>query len=580
MNQHLKHALYWILPCLLYLVVVGPAPHWAGSDLQPTPDAQEYALLAIRLAHFQPPLLGIGLYDYPSRYSLAFPALLAPAAALLGFDTTRFYLAAAFFGLAAVALMAHAGARLLGSRAAGGLAAAFFALHPQTVWAATTPMSESAILMVFLISLELAWPWLERGSKNGGIARAALLGLALGWLTLAKAPFACWALALTAFVAARDWNRRAFGPLAALIGTGAALALGDALYRRWAFGGWGTNGYRFWAPAFYTNFSTTFNPAYLWHPSDLRWPAGNLRYYGRMLFGLSHEFYGRFMAPVALVSALGLVWPRRVGRPAWPVAALLAGWGAVGVLFCAFYFYQEPRFPYLWIPLIDLLAAWGLVRVSLSLPRRGGLHRIHARRWVQAAALAVALLLLRGEYRRVRNMIINSPDRDRKPMAETLRPLLAAVPQDAWLFTNFNQLAIETWRPHPGPTGTLYVTEADANWPLLNKHIASIQSLGLKPRRIRPELARELQSEPQAWDNKPAELIGDDGAWKLTPAERRAFFHHPAYILIVRPDELSEQGRAIDQRILPLLRQGLKIEEIQHAGTAALYRAMSGSRPK
>ena len=404
-----------MVPCLVYLWAVGGARHQDGSDLLPAPDAEEYALLAGRLAHFQAPLIPIGVYDYPARYSLAYPALLAPAAALLRFDVTRYWLAAAFFGLVAVGLMARAGAWMLGSRLAGGMAATFFALHPQTVAAATCVMSETGILMIFFLMLELARPWLtsarEDRKKTGGgdgdllgretvetvsgirpsatprinpganekelipvhapigpgILRAGALGLALGWLTLAKAPFAYWAVALAGLAMARALitrNRRAWGAFAALAGAGLACALGDLLYRRWALGAWSMNGYQFWAPQYYKEFLKTFNVSYFFEPASFYSTTGSLAYYGRMLLGLSDDFYGRYMAPVAAAALVALAWPGRGGQPSARVVLLMTGWAAVGALFCGLYFYQDVRFPQLWVPLMDWLVAWGLVRLG------------------------------------------------------------------------------------------------------------------------------------------------------------------------------------------------------------------------
>lgn len=587
----ITRVLAWAAPGLLYLAAIAHAPHTPGRDLWPVPDAEEYATLTLRLIHLQPPLIGVGLYDYPSRYSLAYPLLLAPVAALMGGDATRFYLGSALFGLLTVLLIAYTGRWLLGSRGAGALAAALFALHPQTVWASSFTMSENGMLFVFFLMLALARPWLDRDHPAGGAARAALLGLALAWLTLAKAPFAYWAVALAALAAADAARRRACGPLAALLATGGAVALADLLYRHWALGGWGRNGYEYWAPHVYGEFLKTFNVAYLTQPHDLLATRGNLAYYGRMLLGRSDEFCGRYTAGIAALCAAALCRPRRWGRRQFRrPAALLAGWGAIGVLFCGLYFYQDARFPYLWIPLLDLLVAWGLVRgPQWGRLRRGGWGRLQAHRAAQGAALLLALLLLRGEYRRVRDVIPRMPEFQRPCYADRIRPLLAGVPEGAWLFTNFKPLTVDLCRPLPGPTGALYVNPLDAIYPLLNTHAYMIDVYGLRPKSARPGMARELQHSPKAWENKPAQLIGLDGNWTLPWPERRDFFRHDFdqepgkgkgfFALVVRPAAPSASTELFEGRILPLLRQSLQLDEIDRREDVTLY-GITGRFPR
>lgn len=259
---------------------------------------------------------------------------------------------------------------------------------------------------------------------------------------------------------------------------------------------------------------------------------------------------------------------------------MFAGWGAVGVLFCGLYFYQEARFPHLWIPLVDLAAAWELVALPRAFPVQGWLGRVRARRWAQAAALLLVLFLLRGEYRRVRDVVHNVPGGVRLTLGERLTPLLAQVPQGAWLFTNYKPVSVELARPNPGPTASLYGPDPlEAVW-LLNMHASDIDSLGLRPRRRRTDGAWRLQSIPRSWENKPAELIGLDGSWSLAPEERRTFFSRPAYALIVRPAGLpSVVARPIDERILPLLRRELTLEPVRQTGEATLYRLARADRP-
>lgn len=594
------------------------ASHLAGWNLFPIPDAEEYALLATRLAQFKAPLVGVGLHDYPSRYALAYPLLLVPFAWLFHFDVTQYFWASAFFGLAAVLLIARSGRWLLGSRLAGGVAAALFALHPMTIEVATANMSETALVMMFFLMLELARPWLTRGQGDAQLTdsglprsdpdgaavfgvrqlaaalpgrsllrcepslwRAGLLGLALGWLTIAKAPFAYWALALAVLVFARSFVRRRFMPFIALALAGLACALADALYRRWAFGAWGMNGYAYWFPSVYMEFLKTFHWRYLFTPWDATAPAGNLRYYGEMLLGRTPEFYSKYVALCAALGGAALAWPWRRGRPSRSekkILGLMVGWLFIGFLFCGFYFFQSGRFPFLWIPAIDLAAAWGLVWITRWRPlRRGTLGRLKAPLLARVALLLCVALLLRGEYRRVRFA-------DERAVAtyaglsfsRPSRTLLASVPEGAWVLTNFNLPLVEQCRATPGPTGSLYTTFLDNGYPLMNGHVFSVGTQGLEPRRRRFDVVRWLQKIPSAWENGPTELIGPDKRWNLAPGERLELFARPVYLLIVRPPFPPVTGQYLDSTVMPLLEKELWVKAVKRVGKVTLYRAGAG----
>lgn len=572
---HLQRSLFWVIPGLIYLYAVGQASHGDGKDLWPAPDAQEYALLANRLAHFELPLIPIGLHDYPSRYSLAYPLLLTPFAWLFRFDITHYLWASAFFGLLAVVLIARTGRWILGSRLAGGLAAAFWALHPQTVWAATHNMSETAMTMVFFLTLGLARPWIDLHRREDGTARtiwrAGLLGLAIGWLTLAKAPFVYWALVLAILIAVRATGRRRHAPVAAFILTGLACAAADAIYRRWAFGAWGLNGYAYWYPPVYNEILSTFHWKYFWTPWSVTSPSGNLILYSKMILGLTNEFYSPFMGIAAIASLACLVWPWRRGRPGWILVGTMAGWGVVGFCFCGLYFYPSVRFPQLWIPLVDLLVAWGLVWVPFWRPFR----QVRVVRWARLLALGVAVLLVRGEYRR----ISWNTDHSTVPYVKILRPMLKKVPKGAWLFTNYELPLVAQYRVKPGPTGALHSYLLDCGW--MNVHLFTIDTFGLQPRRLRPEAREWLRKIPAAWENGPTELIGLDRAWRLTREERSQIFKRTAWLLVVSPPYSPATGRYFEQVILPLLKQDLhvvvekKVELVlkKEIGSITLYRA-------
>lgn len=558
----------WLVPALLYLWAVLPAPRADARDLMPFPDATEYALLAMRMAAGESPLLPIGPQLYPSRYSLVFPLMLVPFAWLTRFDPTAIWWAVVVFGLAAVFLMARVGGRLLGSRLAGGLAATFFALHPQTVNASTTAMSETALVMLFFVMLGLALPLFERRPVTW--SRALTLGLVLGALTLAKAPFAWWALALTLVTGARSLKSRHWPALLAIVAGGLLCLAGDLAYRWWAFGSATVDGYEYWFPPVYTELGRVFNLRYLTRPWSPSFDAPNLGYYGAMLLGRTNDFYSRYMVPCIVVAAVGLACPRRPGRPTPLLTWLMAGWAAVGVAFCLLYFFQSPRFPMLWLPVIDLLVAWGLVRMPLWEPlRRRRLLGRPLAWWGRLVTLLALAVLMRGQLLRVHGHY-HLPDdpRRREAYVDQIRSLLDLVPPGHWLLTNYQLPLVQTWRGDVGPTAALHAWYLDSA--LMNGHIDGIWTFGLQPRSTIP--TAELAGWPASWHTAPPVLIAPDLTWGLTTQELLRLLERPVYLIVVEPPVMPHIARHYDEVIRPMLESLASVQTIHTHGDVRLYR--------
>ncbi len=571
--------LTWLIPCLLYLFAVARAPDRHGRELTPTPDALEYALLAQRLAEFEAPLIPIGLFEFPSRYPLSFPLLQAPFARVLPLE--RLWLMVALMGLGAVGMTARVGGWLTGSRAAGGLAAAFLAWHPQFIDAAIHNMSETSLLLGWLLLLEAARPWLQSGrATRAPLARAAAAGLLLGWLAVAKAPFAYWApaLALLMLIHPRQTGLRRFGPAALLLAVWLTAHAADLLYRQWAFGDWRMNGYAYWHPPLYQQLGTIFNPRYLlagWegmNPGGGPPPPGNILFYGRALLGLTHDFYSPYMGVLILASAAGLVWPGRRGRPRAHALAVLAGWMATGFLFLGLYHFQSPRLALPWVVPLDWLAAWGLTRLPLmALLRRGWARRRDLNSWAQLGALLVAAVLLRGEYRRIDAIYFESPDHARPALTTILPRLLDRVPAGDWLLSNYELPLISHLRPSPGPNAALYVSMLD--YPYLNGHVLRVWEFELKPRRLHRPAMRWLEEIPLNWLAGSTLVINPSDEWQLAaPDRRRLLAPRPVWLLLVRPWEFEPTRRHLERTILPMLAGEAHIEPVARAAHATLYR--------
>lgn len=568
-----RHVVYWLLPCLIYGWAIWHSPHSFAEDLIPTPDAMEYAMLAERLAHGQAPLIQVGLWDFPSRYPLSYPLLLAPFTWALSIN--QLWMAAALMGLVATFMLARVGRRLLGSRVAGGLAAAFFALHPQTISAATLNMSEMGLILVWLCMLELSYPWLKSATAaeiRPRTGRALLVGIAVGWLALAKAPFIYWGAVIGLLMLLRG-RRRDVAAFVAAIGACFAAHL---VYQRWAFGMWGMNGYEYWFPFVYDSFWKTFNTRYMFAGWNGFNPGahtpGNIEYYGAQLLGRTHDYYSPYMAATIATALVCVLWPRRRGRPTRPIVAVLGGWGAVGLLFCGLYFFQASRFLLVWIPLADLLAAWGLVHVPLwRFFRRRQFSGVRLKTLGHIAALCIALVLLRGEWRRDHAMFFASPEHNRVSLARQIPQLLKTVPAGDWVLTNYELPLMPYYRATPGPNAALYISAADAE--LMNTHVFAQQAASLKPFRMNPVQARLIEPVPAAWQNGSTFLIDPAGQWRITPAERRQLFDGKGvWLLMAQP---KAYGPSLDyqrDKIWPMINAAARCEPTTHTTDASLYR--------
>ena len=262
----------------------------------------------------------------------------------------------------------------------------------------------------------------------------------------------------------------------------------------------------------------------------------------------------------------------RRGKPTGRIVGLMAGWGAVGVLFCGLYFYQEYRFPFLWIALVDLLVAWGLIRAPFWEPlRRGWRRKIALAQWGRIAAVLVALIIVRGEHWRLQEFQATAESQASSPRAERIEPMMQHVPKGAWLFSNYEPPVVATYRTTPGPTGGLYTYILDR---YMNTHMYPIAGFSLDPRRPRPDMKRWIDPEslPTAWRKGPTVLIGPEPQWNLTPAERSTLFSHPVYLLIINPPTFPETARHLRETIMPLLESEVTLETIQRDGSVTLYR--------
>jgi hypothetical protein len=146
------------------------------------------------------------------------------------------------FGLASYAI-ARVVLRVTGSRAAAALGVAMFALDPNVLYLQSTPMTEPLLFGLMLMSIDLAYDWVEAGGRdraevrNGANPARTKAGWALALACLTR--YEAWLVtaALLALAAIALW-RRGLAPAAALwetaqVATYPALAIACFFFHSW-----------------------------------------------------------------------------------------------------------------------------------------------------------------------------------------------------------------------------------------------------------------------------------------------------------------------------------------------------------
>ncbi len=390
-----------LLVALVAVVALAFPTGWIG-DIQPAPDAVEYAVTAQRLAagaSFALPWPG---GEYPARYPFGFPALLAPAYWLPGATVQSGLYAVIALAVLAVILVYLLGRRLLG-RAGGLIAALTLPLLPPYLGWSRAIMGETATVALVAATALL----LHAACASSRPRRRALLlfvaGLVAGVAILVRLNNVALLGALTAGALIgirprRAWPRAAFA--LGIVPVCALLAL--ALYNTRTFGGPLATGYGYWVPEWYGQFGTTFSPAYAFRAppvvGDLNAPPGlsNLAYYARSLGGgLPARGSLLLTSGLAALAALGTL--TALSTRERPARAVVAFGLTLAALTCAVYlpyFLADVRFLAPLAPLVALAVGnagrlgIGLLRDSLRVRRpRAALPR------AAFGALIVAILL-------------------------------------------------------------------------------------------------------------------------------------------------------------------------------------------
>ncbi len=367
-----------------------------GQELYPTPDAIEYAAIAVDLDSGLGPVLHFGGNSYPPRYTIGYPLILAAAYPLVGHRPERLCLVTAL-----TALVAIAGLYLLTlwafDRPSAILAGLLLATSPYFLGLSTCVMSDVPSLAVVVLAA-LAFLYAE---EKESLVASTLCGLLAGLAVIVHVTNgAILAGMLAAALLVRPRRLRFAQVMAFAIGFAPFPGL-QAWVNLHYLGSILSSGYVFWLPEFYSSVSTSFKLSYFVVPPDSSYLHGNFVSYTLAMLGLDGVFgqltlgeefrtlirarYAFYPFPVAVCAGLGVFFAIRGKRNARTMRAVYLGLGFLAALLLTyfFYFYVDPRYLMPALFIVFAAAGYGLVSVNRG-PQRG---------WAGFAVIALDVLL-------------------------------------------------------------------------------------------------------------------------------------------------------------------------------------------
>jgi 4-amino-4-deoxy-L-arabinose transferase-like glycosyltransferase len=341
-----------------------------GKELWPGPDAPEYADTARRLAYLE----GYGGIDisgvvFPSRYPIFFPLFLVPTVWIWNGDAMHYCQSMAVLGGLSVLLTGIFVWSLLKRIEAAVLAALLVALSPCHILHSHFVMSDLVMLILYQLLILLAFYHCNNAPASVGVGMAGLVVGALLAIRIASIPLVFAGGAFYVLRLRRQWK------LLVLFVAGATVfPLLEALNRLVSFGTILSNGYHYYAPAYWaeSGFKLFSFKWIMENEGGARIP--NIIYFGRMLVGIDGSL---IHAPWALgcLSLLAIILllvrrPSLANEYLFKVLLLIIGPLGLVLLHLAFY-WQRPR---MMLSMVFILAV--LFVISLDWITRQVAHRL------------------------------------------------------------------------------------------------------------------------------------------------------------------------------------------------------------
>lgn len=335
----------------------------AGPDLNPRPDALEYALAAESFVRGEGFTLDLEGVSYPTRYPPGFALVAAPFVAAFGVD--RAWWASLTMSSLTILLCAALG-RIAGGRIGFVVAGAVALLSPAMLTSSRLAMSETTTQFCVAVALlgAMALHWRADQPRRALFIASSLVA---AFAVIVRYTNLAFVLPLAVLALRRGHDglqaprRFALAAIPIALALAALVALGARNHM--VFGSAFHDGYRFWVPELYAS-GLTFSLGYLWKPLADLFPSGNLAAYAPQLLGTAANLWTWPIAALALVGIARAVALRR-SCPCAETLFVTAIFAAPAIIaFYSVYAWQDPRFLEPLIPLIAALAAFGAAAIA------------------------------------------------------------------------------------------------------------------------------------------------------------------------------------------------------------------------
>ncbi|MBI3578446.1 MAG: glycosyltransferase family 39 protein [Ignavibacteriales bacterium] len=319
------------------------SPKSSFRNLDPLPDAAEYAILASNIYQGVGARLSVNETTFPSRYPLGFSILIIPFYAVLGNDIANAFYCLFLLGLLSIVVLYLLARNISNNPFSPFLATFFFAANPLVWILSGLVMSEMATTFFLLLSLYS----LSRIRLSDTVGWFILLGCSIGYAAFIRIPNIAIAAPIIVYLVWRKkvpfWSARMMGFMLPLLFFCGVIAMQNYFLYGSVFG----TGYSahsvvsFGFGYFLTHSLHYFKSLFLGIGGVSLWTTG--------------PFYSEIITVFLVVGIYSLVREKKFGT-------LIVGVGISALLFVIYsaWFFLDVRFLLPLFPLIFIGAAYGI----------------------------------------------------------------------------------------------------------------------------------------------------------------------------------------------------------------------------
>ncbi|MHC4660697.1 MAG: glycosyltransferase family 39 protein [Planctomycetota bacterium] len=383
-----------ILFCAVLLFVILLPNEDRINDLYITPDAVEYGTGAANLARTGDYFINVGHRRYPPMYPFGFALFQYPFLKLTGADVANIRYGLVFAAVGAVVIF-YLVTRWFGGRIAATVGAILLAASPPIAIYCGIPMAETLFIFMLLSLMALGIGFCL--AKRLWIRDLCIvgLGIAVGLGVLIRLNAVLYVLPVGVLIVISAWRQSARMMLDAgffLIGF-APFAIVMAACNQANYGSFTRSGYAYWASYIHDDPGKIWRAEYAFGSAYNREDTSNIAHTAKSFLSLSTLpkprafkavwIVGFFILALAFYGAV-LLFRRmrslpgnssggsppsgiqsvssRFSRPIiWLM--LLIGTNILLSVIMLFYFYQDNRFHFSWLPIIFMFAGFGFARL-------------------------------------------------------------------------------------------------------------------------------------------------------------------------------------------------------------------------